>query len=245
MTLAAVAAAIAAPAFGETGSRKLVDITKTQSAPFQPGGTIRVDHTYGELSVEGWDRPEVELTFTKSPDGLYGAKEQDEAGKLAENVSVTFDRKSDSEIDISTAVAHFRRWTHPFGPKGRVALEYRLRVPRNSKLAIHHENGEVMVSGVVGDIDATGNAGDIVLLLPETEKYSIDAKNGFGTVWCDIEGDHRHGLAKSEYTVAGPAGAHKISVRMGRGGIEIKGSPAAAQPVASGASTPGTEAQSR
>jgi len=227
--LSAAAVAIAAPVFAETGGKKVAEITKTQQAPFQPGGTIRVDHTYGELSVEGWDRAEVELTLTKTPDGLYGAKEQGEAAKLADGVGVTFDRKSDTEIAISTAVVHFSRWTHPFGPKGHVAMQYRLRVPRNSKLVIHHENGEVMVSGITADIEATGKAGDIVLLLSETEKYTIDAKSKFGTVWSDFAGDSRHGLMSSEYASTALASSHKIHVRMERGGITIKGSPAEAQ----------------
>ena len=226
----AIAVALAAPAFGETGSKKPTNFTKTERAPFAAGGTIRIDHTYGELSVEGWDRAEVELTVTKIPNDLYDTDEPGHAEKQANGVSVGFKRTSDTEIDVSTAVAHFNRWTHPFGPKGHVAMEYRLRVPRHSNLVIHHGNGELMVSGVVGDIDAKGNAGDIVLLLPDTAQYSIDAKNSFGTVWSDFDGDHHHSLTKTRYDAAGPAGAHKITVRIGRGGIEIKRSPVEAQP---------------
>lgn len=226
----AIAVALAAPAFGEAGSKKPADFTKTERAPFAAGGTIHIDHSYGELSVEGWDYPEVELTVTKIPNDIYETDEPAHAEKQANGVSVAFQRKSDTEIDVSTAVAHFRRWTNPFGPKGHVAMEYRLHVPRHSNLVIHHGNGQVMVSGVVGDIDANSNAGDIVLILPDTAQYSIDAKNSFGTVWCDIEGNHRHTLTKTRYNVTGPAGAHRITVRIGRGGIEIKRSPVEAQP---------------
>jgi hypothetical protein len=231
ITLFVISAVITtAPLFGESGNKKLVQITSTQSVPFQPGGTIHVDRSFGEAWVEGWDRPEVELTVTKSPDELYGAKEQDRAGKAAENVKVTAERKSDSELEISTTVSHFSRWRHPFGPMGGVAMVYRIRVPRTSKLVIHHDNGEVLVSGVTGDIEATGNAGDIVLLLPETEKYSIDAKNKFGSLTCDFEGAFRHSLMGNEYALTAPAPAHRIYLRLDRGGIEIKGSPAQAQP---------------
>jgi len=223
------AVAMAAPLFGEVGNKKLIGITSTRQAPFQSGGTIRIDHSYGELSVESWEQPTVELTVVKTPNALYGAKDQAEAAKIADNINVTFDRRSDSEIEISTAVAHFSRWTHPFGPKGGVALEYRLRVPRNSKLVIHHESGTVMVSGVVGDIEAAGHAGDIALLLPESEKYGIDAKSKFGTVWCDFDGDFQHGWTGSEYLLKAAAPAHQIVLRMGRGGIEIKSSPKEAQ----------------
>ena len=224
--------AIAAPAVGADTGHRLVHKSSTQLVPFQAGGTIRVNHSFGELWVEGWDRPEVEITVTKSPDRRYGAKDQAEAARRAENVHVTAERRSDTEIRISTSVSHFSRWTHPFGPMGGVVLYYRIRVPRNSKLVIHHENGEVMVSNVTADIEATGRAGDIVLLLPEPDKYSIDAKSKFGTLSCDFDGDFRHNLTGSRYTQTAPAPAHRIFLREGRGGISIKGSPAEAQPPA-------------
>jgi hypothetical protein len=215
----------------DSSSTKLIHVTSTQQVPFSAGGTIHVDHSYGELSIEGWDRPEVELTVTKSPDGLYGAKDQAEATKLMEKVQVTAERRSDSELEIATSVTQFSRWRHPFGPLGGVMLEYRIRVPRNSKLVIHHDNGEVLVSSIDADIEATGHAGDIVVLLPETGKYSIDAKSKFGTLSCDFEGDYRHKMGGTQYTQTAPAPAHRIYLRMGRGGISIKGSPAEAQPV--------------
>jgi hypothetical protein len=228
MLVAAVG--IAAPVFGETGNKKLIDVSNTQQAPFQPGGTIHVEHSYGELSVEGWDQPTVELTVTQTPEHLYSAKDQADAAKRVEAVKVSIERKSDTEMEIATALPHYSRWTHPFGPVAGVRMQYRLHVPRNSKLVIHHENGEVMISGVTGDIEASGHAGDIVVLLPETEKYSIDAKSKFGTITSDFDGDFRHGLMKGEYALTAPAPAHKIQLRIGRGGIEIKGSPAEAQP---------------
>jgi hypothetical protein len=226
------AAGLAAPLFAESGNSRLIEVTNTQTLPFQAGGAIYVDRSYGELSLEGWDRPEVEITVTKSPDRLYDAKDQAEASRRAENVHVTAERRSDTEIRIATSVSHFSRWTHPFGPMGGIVLYYRIRVPRNSKLVIHHENGEVMVSNVTADIEATGRAGDIVLLLPEPDKYSIDAKSKFGTLSCDFDGDFRHNLTGSRYTQTAPAPAHRIFLREGRGGISIKGSPAEAQPPA-------------
>jgi hypothetical protein len=222
--------AAAAPLFGESGNTNLIPVIRTQQVPFQDGGTIHLNHSYGQLWVEGWDRPEVELTVTKWPEALYGSKDQAEAAKLVENVHIAAERRSDTDLEISTSVSHFSRWTHPFGPMGKVMLEYRIRVPRNSKLVIHHDNGEVLVSNVTADIEATGHAGDIVVLLPETGKYSIDAKSKFGTLSCDFEGDFRHSLTGSRYSQTAAAPAHRIYLRMGRGGIEIKGSPAEAQP---------------
>src|SRR4051812_866380 len=38
----------------------------TQHIDFAPGGAIHIDGSYGILRIEGWDRPEVAVTITKS-----------------------------------------------------------------------------------------------------------------------------------------------------------------------------------
>jgi hypothetical protein len=199
--------------------------------PFPAGGTIQVNHSFGELWVEGWDRPEVEITLTKSPDELYGAHDQG-ATRLTDNVKVTVNHRSDSELDISTSVSHFSRWRHPFSEEGDVMLEYRIRAPRNANLVIHHKDGDVLISNMLGDIEAAGRSGDLVVLLPEGGKYSIDAKSQLGTLTSDFDGDFHHGLWSSGLRLEAPAPAHRIRLRIAVGGIEIKGSPAEAQPPA-------------
>ena len=145
--------AIAAPGFGADTSNQLIHKSTTQTVPFPAGGTIQVNHSFGELWVEGWDRPEVEITLTKSPDELYGAHDQG-ATRLTDNVKVTVNHRSDSELDISTSVSHFSRWRHPFSEEGDVMLEYRIRAPRNANLVIHHKDGDVLISNMLGDIEA-------------------------------------------------------------------------------------------
>jgi hypothetical protein len=179
--------AMAAPAFGADTSNRLIHKSSTQLAPFQAGGTIRVNHSFGELWVEGWDRPEVEITLTKSPDELYGAKDEG-ATRLADNAKVTVNRRSEGELEISTSVAHFSRWLHPLSQAGDLMMEYRIRAPRNTKLVIHHKDGTVLISNMLGDIEATGRSGDLVVLLPEGGKYGIDAKSQLGTLSSDFDG---------------------------------------------------------
>jgi hypothetical protein len=217
-----------APVFGAE-STKQVHISSTQQVPFQAGGTIRVNHSFGELWIEGWDRPEVEITVTKSPDELYSAKDLAAATKLADNVKVTTGRRPNGELVISTSVAHFRRWLHPFSETGDLMMVYRIRMPRDAKLIVHHEDGEVLVSNMLSDIEATGRSGDIVVLLPESGKYAIDAVSHLGTLSCDFEGHFHHGIWSSDFSLKAPAPARRIYLREGVGGIEIKGSPAEAQ----------------
>ena len=217
--------------WADGGNKKMFAVTTTQQATFQPGGTIHFNRSYGYLSIEGWDRPEVEITVTKSLADLYDAKGQAEATKRVNTVQVTAERRSDTDLEITTTVPHYSRWTHPLGSTGGVMVEYQVHVPRDSKLVIQHGAGDVLVSSVANDIEADVHSGDIVVLLPETVQYAIDAKSKVGTVSSDIDGDfHRGHLVGIRYAHTAAAPSHKLTLRVGVGGITIKSSVSPASP---------------
>jgi len=39
--------------------------SSTERFNFAPGGTIRFNNSFGDLYVEGWDQPQVEMTLIK------------------------------------------------------------------------------------------------------------------------------------------------------------------------------------
>ncbi len=49
----------------EKGPKQSFEVTSTERVNFLPGGTIRLESSYGYLTVEGWDEPEVAITVTK------------------------------------------------------------------------------------------------------------------------------------------------------------------------------------
>ena len=51
----------------ESGTRQSFEETSTEHLKFGPGGTIRVNDSYGHLTVEGWDEPEVWITLITCP----------------------------------------------------------------------------------------------------------------------------------------------------------------------------------
>jgi len=79
----------------------------------------------------------------------------------------------------------------------------------------------------------SGRAGDIVVLLPQDGKYSIDASSSFGTLSSDFEGNFHRGIWSSSFERHDAAPARRIFLREGLGGIEILGSSAEGAPQAS------------
>src|ERR1035438_2214503 len=91
------------PLLGEGPAEQLAEATSTQQLSFAPGGTIRLNNSYGDLYIEGWDRPQVEITIIKST-SYYEPELKSQAARKLETVNVAAERKSDTELAISTTL---------------------------------------------------------------------------------------------------------------------------------------------
>jgi hypothetical protein len=195
-----------------------IEAIKTERVNFSAGGIIRINHSYGTLNVEGWDRPEVEIAVAKSTQKYYEPKQREKAAPLLDRVQISTERVSDTELAIST---HQDK---------KISVDYEIRVPRESRLDIHHGTGQLLIANVTGDIRATGHRGDILLMLPDTVAYSIDAKTKIGVVTSDFEGE----LHKRRYLLgerfARPSASRRLYLRVSFGGITIKSVPPEAEP---------------
>jgi hypothetical protein len=176
----------------------------TQTLAFPAGGVMRLKHSIGDVNIEAWDSPNVEITTIKS----------------SNKVIVTAEVHGD-ELSITTAYPRRRplppSW--PFGSPADFNLEYHIMVPRAARLAIDLDVGSVNVDGVTGDIDARVRQGEIMLHLPEDAKYSIDAKTDYGNVNSDFPGElHRAWFSQKAFESA-PRPAHTLKLRVGYGDI--------------------------
>ena len=215
--------AVTLPLFG-ADEFKQPQVTNTERVDFAPGGTIRIDGSYGSLTVEGWDQPAVEITVTKAL-RFGGSKTQDQDQPHLDSIKVVTSRTSPTELKISTTLAsRHGTWPPHFSSKttNGVGAEYEIHVPRDSRLQIHHGTGMVTVSGVTGDIEAKAGRGDIMLWLPPGA-YSIDAKIKAGIVSSDLTGTALNQYLTGErFTRVDQSPSHRLYLRMGFGGITIK-----------------------
>jgi hypothetical protein len=227
--------AVALPAFGDEYVKPQPEVTSTEHVDFAPGGVIRLDGAYGDLFVEGWDQPEVEITVTKSMRYKYESAQSQRAAQQMESIRVVPERRSPTELTISTVVpSRGKPFTggEDFRPaslvlpnknRGGVMLEYHILVPRNSRLVIHQGMGNLLVRDVTGDIDAACRLGDILLWLSGSRTYSIDARSSAGTISSDFSGTKRsHYLFGQAFSSMNPAPSQRLHLRVGFGGITIK-----------------------
>jgi len=137
------------------------EATSTEQVNFSAGGTVRVVNSYGYLTVEGWDEPEVQVNVIKSTNRFCDPGEKQEAERRFALVRVVTERRSDKELLISTVLPPrnpiFRSVlpldrivvTKPLVPNNKrgVTVEYRILVPRESRLVVRHDTGYVCVNG--------------------------------------------------------------------------------------------------
>ncbi len=197
-----------------------VQVVTTDKVDFASGGTIRLDGSVGELNVEAWDRPEVEITLTRYTYGGNAA----EITKELSLIKVTTKGQGTKELVISTEMPSRKVLARLFNGKTKWNVDYRIKVPRESKLVARHDGGDLTVYGVDGDIEAHDPHGTILLLLPEAQ-YSISAKSVFGDIYSDYDGTTKRHMTGQTYEHDAAAPAHKLDLRVGRGGIKIQQMP--------------------
>jgi len=171
--------------------------TKLEAAP-----TIHLQNSRGEVTIEGWDQPGVEVTVFR------WAMKRDAA---LDRVKVSSEKRGD-EIVVATEVGK---------EHGRdVIVNYEIKAPRGSKLVVEGARGGVYASGIDGPIDAHTRGGVITLLVPGAPQ--IDARTtGFGQVYSEFpEQDKRHHWMM-DHEVTSSGDGQKLTLRSEHGDIVI------------------------
>jgi hypothetical protein len=126
---------------------------------------------------------------------------------------------------ITTDFPRHRAYRVPYPLSGNTNfdLEYHIKAPVNAKIIADHTLGDVNIDGLAGDIQVTLAQGEILLHLPEDEKYSIHAQSDVGSVNSDFSPLEKRtrwfvGHRSVDENAAAP---HKLNLKVGFGDIVI------------------------
>jgi hypothetical protein len=202
--------------------------------PLQPGGAVRVENVQGDVTVEAWDRAEVEVSVLKTAPG---------PGGHPEDVAIAVER-SEGTLTLRTL--------YPKQSEEPVRVDYSLRVPRQVRLdGVQTVEGNITVRGVEGSVDArtlngnieqtniTGSVvaravnGSIVVslrALPEpTDTVHLETISGdvFLALPPEVNADLKMATVAGRvdsgyaYSVSEIPGDHTRRTRLGRGGAQV------------------------
>ena len=142
--------------------------TRKETARFSYGGTVTlIAAPRGSVTVEGWQRNEVEVTANIE---LKGPTEAD-LDQIARVNTFVFDEDL-NHISVLTTGTHdrvFMKRSAKNFPKKLLNLpwkiDYRVRVPLNTDLEVNAGHGEVKISGVEGGLRISATESDTLLTL--------------------------------------------------------------------------------
>ncbi|MGA3099773.1 MAG: hypothetical protein ABSF25_25235 [Bryobacteraceae bacterium] len=208
--------------FADDEVKQKVQVTHTQTVALPSGGQLRFVNSIGELTVEGWDRPDVEITTIQSTTAEYASRDRDMASRELDRVKVSVAPQG-TDLVITTVYPR-RRALSParlLGPATGFDLDYHVKAPRNAALTVDHANGEVHVTDMTADIRASVHTGLITLNLPQEGLYDIDAKSKIGEVISEFPG-HRERIRLFGHQIfQGAPAPHKLYLRAAFGDIII------------------------
>ena len=185
------------------------EVIQTETADFPPGSVLRLSNSIGEVTVTGWDKPQIEVTAVKSKKGLYNSQEREKVIQNLAKVQIKTEHLG-NDIVVTTKYPKYAIFpVHPlWSLHDDLDLEYRISAPRNARLVIDHNKGEVHIDEVVSDLRIHVRSGAITVRLPEENQYTIDAKTLIGRIYSDFPGPPSQA-------------AHRLYLRTGFGDIAV------------------------
>ena len=179
-----------------------VEVKKVEEKtfPLDAGGLVHLEGNEGNMVIVGWDRNEVKLRMTKR---AWGRSER-EAQDLLEDIEVVVRQGKDRLMIRETRTEgrrnnvfdlFDRRFWDEQGWRSQV-VDFELWVPRQVKLRLQGDEGDIDLSGVKGKISIELDEGDINLASLETDDLEIRIDEGDVTL-TDCR-DSEAGLLKIE-----------------------------------------------
>ena len=182
-------------------------------------GTLTVDTRMGDLQVDGWDEPRLEIEAEK----VVEAKNEQRAQPLYGLVQVALEGK-DQQVLLHTVYPPRRLW-RPFRGESKLSVNFRIRMPFDANLVLKCVDGDVRVSGLVGKQEIRVNYGDVEINVPSTYRLrSLNARSLLGYVQSDLHGEDSAGFGQ-RIVFWNSEGDQDILVRVRMGGVYVYSSP--------------------
>jgi hypothetical protein len=211
-----------------------------QTVPFTPGGTLALENDYGDVSITGWDRDEVEVV-------ARAATVETQPQSSARQYRI---RKVTPDVEIKDTDRGLLVRTPTFeGPGEAPAVDYEIKVPKDVVLTgIRISEGDLAIADVYGRIEAsvdqgncsignfsgslkvnvgTGTADVEVLDLREGDEVSVTSRRGDIVLRLEpgaaaaVEANAPHGGVTSDFDLGVKLPAPTVKSEIGRGGASI------------------------
>jgi len=178
-------------------------------------GTLTIDTRIGDIQIEGWDDPHVEIEAEK----VVRAKSAERAKPLYERIKIRLEG-ADKAVLLRTLYPSRQIW-RPFRDESRLSVNYRIRMPYDANLTLKCVDGDVRVRGIAGRQQLRVNYGDVEVQVPSVHRLrSLRARAWLGYVQSDLHGESSAGW-RQKLSFWNPRGDQDIVVNVRLGGVFV------------------------
>ena len=178
-------------------------------------GTLILDTRMGDILIEGWDEPRLEIEAEK----IVRTKSEEKAKALYDHLQIKI-AGADKKVLLRTLYPPRRLW-RPFRDESRLSVNLRIRMPYDANLTLKCVDGDVRVRGVVGRQELHVNYGDVEVEVPSINRLrSLQAHAWLGYVESDLHGESGAGWGQ-KLSFWNSRGDQDIVVKVRLGGVFI------------------------
>jgi hypothetical protein len=178
-------------------------------------GTLVIDARVGDIQVEGWDEPRLEIAAEK----VVQAKDAQKAQTLYDRVQVALEGK-DKQVTLRTLYPPRRLW-RPFHGESKLSVNFQIHMPYDANLVLKCVDGDVRVNGLAGRQEIHVIYGDVEINVPSIYRLrSLNARSFLGYVQSDLHGEDSAGFGR-KIVFWNSDGDQDISVRVRMGGVYV------------------------
>jgi hypothetical protein len=214
---------LSATAWAQTEARQKARSVVRERLDFGARGTIQIIDSFGLIRIEGWDRPEVELNVVKVTYKSYDPQDLDKGMKELEQIKVEMTQIIESSLLAIKTTYPLSGFNRLIRGKPKAQLEYTIKVPRACHIMIKHNIGDIAITNVEGNIEATSRIGEMWLSLPKSNQYVVDARVRIGNVSSEFESTaHQEKPDEAKLQNDTASFTRHLFLRIGIGNIQIK-----------------------
>ena len=178
-------------------------------------GMLTIDTRMGDIQVEGWDEPRLEIEAEK----VVEAKDEKRAQPLYDQVQVVLTGQ-DKQVLLRTVYPPRGLW-RPFRNESKLSVNFRIHMPFDANLTMKCVDGEVRTSGLIGTQQINVNYGDVEVNVPSIYRLrSLNARSILGYVQSDLHGEDSAGWGR-RILFWNSQGDQDIKVRVRLGGVYV------------------------
>jgi hypothetical protein len=180
-------------------------------------GTLVIAARMGDITIQGWDTPRVEVEAEK----VVRAGSEAKANRLYGRVRVEL-VGGDNLVTLRALFPARRPW-RPFRGESKLSVNFTIKMPYDANVKLACVDGDVRISGIVGGELLRVNYGDIEIDVPDVYHLrSLFAHAWLGYVQSDLNGLEGDGAGlQQKVSFYNRYGTQDIRVRVRMGGVFI------------------------